>query len=132
MAQLADLHVAALLGLIRAHTSCYDAKVPDDPALPYNVLYTDNGQLSRSSLGVTSDRFELWFQVTSVGATRQQAGWAADKARADLLDQIPTVTGRHCGPITQDAPPQPVQRDDDLTPPVFYVTASYRLTSVPD
>lgn len=130
MAQLADAHVQALLSLVRAVVPCYDGKVPDEPSIPYTVIYPSQGDLGWASLEGDSTTLDLSFQITAVGLTRAQAGWAADKARVALLDKKPTVTGRACGQILQESS-VPIQRDDDVVPPVFYAINQYRLMSVP-
>lgn len=130
MAQLADAHVLALLALVRVNVPCYDGKVGDNPAVPYTVLYADLGTLERSSVDDASAFFNMSFQITAVGSTRQQAGWAADKARVALVGAAPSVSGRTTSMIVQESS-QPVIRDDDVVPPMFYAVATYRLVSVP-
>lgn len=131
MADLANDHAGAVVALLQgAGLTVYDARVPDSPTLPYVVLYAEPGLLQRSALAATSGWLDWPFQVTAVGKERSQAAWAAQKARAALVDVAPTVTGRTCSPILQDSS-QPITRDDDITPPVFYVAAGYRLLSVP-
>lgn len=126
------LHVAAVLALVDAvpNVNVYDAIVPNDPALPYVVVRTDTGPRTRSSILATSDRLDLTVWCTSVGATREQAQWVAEKVAGALLDVRPTVSGRQCFPI-ESVNSQPAQRDDAISPPLMYAVDEYRLTSIP-
>ncbi|MFW3477301.1 hypothetical protein [Streptomyces microflavus] len=68
-------------------------------------------------------------QVTCVGATAERALWVADKVRS-ALDGPLTVAGRRAWqPEDQGGPP--VQRDDDVTPPLFFVPVQYLIQSIP-
>lgn len=99
--------------------------------LPCVVLYPGglnelNGPVSDSH----ADAAPI-MQITSVGATVDQTEWARDKAAVALLDGAITVAGRaHAQPPVLEAS-QPVRRDDDVTPPVFYAVDLYRLSTTP-
>jgi hypothetical protein len=96
---------------------------------PYVVLYPDPGHAVTASLADDRTGFQAVFQLTCVGLTAEQALNVSDRARAALTD-APTVAGRASWrPEQLDG--QPVKRDDDITPPVFYAISRYRLRSIP-
>jgi hypothetical protein len=124
-------HIAALLALIQAAgVTVYDGAVPDRPTLPYAVLYADLGTHTAQSLANDPDWTDLRFQVTSVGVLPASARIVAEKSLGALLGVRPTVPGRRCGPIRHDSS-QPIQRDDDQQPPLFYATDQFTVSSVP-
>lgn len=70
------------------------------------------------------------FQVTSVGTTVEQAEWVADLCRGVLLGAPLTISGRTAD-LTMPTGGTPVQRDDDITPPVFYRADTYTVYTSP-
>lgn len=143
---LAREHVDGLFVLLRGNlppapappavqVRVYDADALVDaagkpPAAPYAVLYPDPGWPE----GTLGDRWRwllLGFQVTGVGATRRQAQWVADWARGVLLTQQPVVPGRVVHPLWQQEGSPPIDRDDDVSPPLFYAPVLYQMRSVP-
>jgi hypothetical protein len=95
----------------------------------YAVLYMDPGQSSTASLADDRSTFQGLFQVTCVGPTVEKCLWVADKVRTALFGTL-TVAGRAAWrPEEQGGPP--VQRDDDVTPPLYYLPVQYRLQSIP-
>lgn len=122
--------LAAQLGGLGEAVAVYRAKAPAAAVPPYVVLYAGPGR-HEGSLG---DRFRdlfLEFQITAVGTTSEQAEWAADAARLVLLTMQPTVPGRQVQPLWQVDSSQPVARDDDVTPPLFYLPVIYQMRSDP-
>jgi hypothetical protein len=93
----------------------------------YAVLYFDPGQSMTESLADARTDFACTFQMTCVGPTEEQALWVADKARAALHGQL-TVQGRTAWRPEELGGPG-VQRDDDVTPPLYFVPVQYRLQS---
>ncbi|MET7648371.1 hypothetical protein ABZS83_33065 [Streptomyces sp. NPDC005426] len=99
------------------------------PPDKYAVLYPDPGRAGRASLADDRTDFTGTFQVTCVGASVERALWVADRVR-QALDGPLTVEGRRAWqPEDQGGPP--VQRDDDVTPPVFFVPVQYLIQSIP-
>lgn len=102
--------------------------VPTDGS-PFVVLYPDPGQAMTASLADNRTNFATVVQLTCVGLTAEQAMNVSDRAMAVLSSPI-TVAGRvSWRPESLDG--QPVQRDDDVTPPNFYAVSRWRLRSVP-
>lgn len=93
----------------------------------YAVVYPDPGQVLTESLADSRTDLALWFQVTCVGPTAEQARWVANKVRSVLFSPL-SVSGRALWRAEELGGP-PVQRDDDVTPPLFYQPVQYRLRS---
>jgi hypothetical protein len=122
-------HIDAILAVLTAAgVTAYDAEAPADAPEKYAVVYPDPGTPS-GTLGDRHRHLLLEFQLTAVGRSREQAQWVADKARAVLLTTIPTVPGRVVQPLWQVGSPPPVQRDDDVQPPLYYQPVSYQMRS---
>lgn len=107
---------------------------PDDDAsqefVPYAVLYQGitpsiDGPVDDPDADVTSE-----YQVTSVGVTRAQASYIADKARHALLT-TPVVVPARFVQLLEWTQGRPAQRDDDVTPPLFYAIDSYEISTSP-
>lgn len=95
----------------------------------YAVLYVGQGRRSPGSLADDRTTLSLPFQVTSVGPTAEQALWVADRV-AEALAPVLAVDGRATWRVEEQGGP-PVQRDDGVTPPVYYLPVQYRLQSIP-
>ncbi|MFJ4852395.1 hypothetical protein [Streptomyces sp. NPDC088730] len=99
------------------------------PPGQFAVLYPDPGTARRASLAADRTDFVHLVQVTCVGASVERALWVADRVR-QALDGPLTVVGRKAWqPEDQGGPP--VQRDDDVTPPVYFVPVQYLIQSIP-
>jgi hypothetical protein len=99
------------------------------PPAQYTVLYPDPGTAVRESLADDRTDLATLMQVTCVGATVERALWVAGRVRAALSAPL-VVDGRACW-RPEDLGGPPVQRDDDVTPPVFFVPVQYQLRSTP-
>ena len=93
----------------------------------YAVLYFDPGRSVSESLADQRTDFHLSFQVTLVGPTAEKVRWASQRLR-DALHGPLTVAGRNAWRPEEDGGP-PVQRDDDVSPPLYYLPVQYRLQS---
>jgi hypothetical protein len=123
-----DAVTAALAGATPPMT-VYLGGAPQSAVPPYCVLYPDVGAPVRASLADDRVDFTGVVQVTCVGATAEQALNYSDRTHAALSGPL-TVSGRTAWrPEALDG--TPVQRDDDVTPPLFYAAARYRLRSTP-
>jgi hypothetical protein len=63
-----------------------------------------------------------------VGTTPRAAAAMQMTVRAALLDRVPTVAGRVCGPLREDQC-LPVQKDDTSGTDVYDAVCVYRFTS---
>jgi hypothetical protein len=102
---------------------------PPSTAPPYCVLYPEPGMPVRASLADDRVDYMTTVQITSVGETAEQALNYADRSAAAMSPALQVAGRTAWRPEHLDG--QPVQRDDDVTPPVFYAVARYRLRSTP-
>ncbi|MDX2749652.1 hypothetical protein PV413_03200 [Streptomyces scabiei] len=93
----------------------------------YVVLYFTPGQAVSESLADARTDFDCMFQVTCVAPTEERCLWLADKVRRALHAPV-AVTGRTTW-RPEDLGGPPMQRDDDVSPPLFYVPIQYHLKS---
>ncbi|GAA3416216.1 hypothetical protein GCM10018952_44520 [Streptosporangium vulgare] len=126
--------VGALLTFVQAGipAACdiYWAEADAGATPPFAVFYPDSGMKSSFHRTLVNEGpNELRYQVTSVGATPDQAAWMADKVAAVLLGATPTVAGRRVWPAVEEGS-QPVRRDDESTG-LFIATAQYLTRSDP-
>ncbi|MFJ8110427.1 hypothetical protein [Streptomyces sp. NPDC096132] len=99
------------------------------PPDKFAVLYPDPGMAVRASLADNRTDFDSTMQVTCVGSDVERALWVAARVRQALTTPL-AVEGRTCWPA-EDLGGPPVQRDDDVTPPVYFVPVQYRICSIP-
>jgi hypothetical protein len=96
---------------------------------PCAVLHMRPGGEMFSSMGCADTDATLPFQVTCVGKTAAQARIVADKVAEALDGATLTVSGREIFRVRR--PRGPIggapERDDDVTPPLFYIPAYYSL-----
>lgn len=117
--------------LISALTSIGGLKVgrgqkPDgDP--PYAVVYGIPGGRTAGTLDDPHEDAEMVYQVTCVGTTSEQAEWVTDRALG-LAKGFP-ATGLIVSDVEVFLPG--IQRDDDVTPPLFYATPRFTFRVTP-
>jgi len=133
-----QLFTDAILTKLRANPQTLDvgdsqAPASPSPAFPYAVLYplispelTDDGGTLRDP---NAHRI-LEYQITSVGTTREQAQWCADKMRVALFASPLVVAGSSPWFISISALGE-IERDDDLDPPLWYANESIAIPSSP-
>lgn len=115
-----------------------DAVVPDGweagraPSnfYPYGVLYVGTTLMQGSLVNPKEDGLYR-LQVTSVGKDRAGAEWLRDRVRPILLDVTIEIDGFAVA-WTELATSQPIFRDDDVTPPLFYAVDVVNLFVTPD
>ncbi|MCG6499462.1 hypothetical protein [Kitasatospora sp. A2-31] len=126
-------HLEAVRGaLAAAQLTVYLGGAPAGPApLPktFAVLYPGPGSASPSSLADDRTTLDLLLQVTCVATTPEGALGTADRVRAALAAPV-AVAGRATWRAEELGGP-PLQRDDDVTPPLFYLPVQFRLRSIP-
>lgn len=93
----------------------------------YVALYFDPGQSLPESLADQRTDFALSFQVTAVGPTAEKCRWATQRTRAALHAPL-AVAGRTAW-RTEELGGPPIQRDDDVSPPLYYLPVQFRLQS---
>ncbi|MEU9415157.1 hypothetical protein [Streptomyces sp. NPDC048272] len=108
-----------------------DGGAPPAASIPqsgiYAALYFGPGQSVSESLADARTDFALDFQVTYVAPTAEKVLWAVQRGRVALHGPI-AVAGRSAWrPEEQGGPP--MDRDDDVSPPLFYLPVQYRLQS---
>lgn len=107
-----------------------DAEALDTFDLPYSVVYPlFVAELDGPMNDTTADGW--WeYQVTAVGQTREQAEGLAEAIEPLILATTFTVSGYVLGPVVR-SDTIPVERDDDVQPPLFYQTKMYRIWVTP-
>ncbi|MGA5635079.1 hypothetical protein [Streptomyces lydicamycinicus] len=93
----------------------------------YAVLYFDPGTVGRESLADRRTDLAVLFQVTCVGPTAEQCLWVAQQVRRALYGRL-AVDGRAAFRPEELGGP-PLSRDDDVSPPLFFLPVQYRLNS---
>lgn len=123
-----DAVVTALAG---AGLAVGDGGAPLAASIPstgiYVAVYFDPGQSLSESLADARTDYALSFQVTCVGPTAEKCRWAAQRTRMALHAPL-TVAGRASWRPEELGGP-PIQRDDDVSPPLYYLPVQYRLQS---
>ncbi len=129
-------HVTALMSALGAGLDAYlVGDVPPEPATPYVVLTPSGGHPDRDTLAGGRSRLDMTFSVTAVGASPDEALWAADAARDRLLDVRLSIPGRRSWPVVH-GDSQPVRQDplhvaDGTGRPLLICVDTYGLASVP-
>lgn len=96
----------------------------------FAVLYPDPGMAVCESLADDRTDFDSTVQITCVGGDPVRALWMADRVRKALAAAPLTVDGRSCWP-PEDLGGPPLARDDDVTPPLYFIPVQYRIRSTP-
>lgn len=93
----------------------------------YVVVYAAPGMSVAESLADRRTDFEGIVQVTCVGPDEERCLWLADKTRAALWGPL-AVAGRVAFRAEEMGGP-PVQRDDDVTPPLYFTPIQFMIRS---
>jgi hypothetical protein len=122
---------AILAALGSAGLAVGDGVAPDPvPAEQmYVVLYTEPGQVLTESLADQRTDLGLGFQLTCVAPTAERVRWLVHHCRTALFPPL-TIAGRSAWRAEELGGP-PIQRDRDVTPPLFYQPVQYRLQTTP-
>jgi hypothetical protein len=123
-------HVDAVLAALAAAELVAGLGVaPPGQAPPYVAVYPDPGQSLPGSLADPLSYYQGTVQLTCVGETAEQALSVSDRARTVL--SVPLSVDGRAGWRPEELGGPPVQRDDDVTPPLYYAAVQYRLRSTP-
>jgi hypothetical protein len=123
-------HWSAVMSLLSG-VKAYETRAPAGTAPPYVVIHPDQGTATTTRFDTASDWRNWSFQTDCVGTTVEQAQWMAEKVEAALLDKKPAVTGRVCGPI-RSIVARPMDRDEDVQPPLFLARTLWAFPSLPN
>jgi hypothetical protein len=131
--QLDELHAQAGLALLHANP---DLVVYDDEKVPpgttrYVRVYTHIERPAAhdgNKLTGNSDTFVTRWYCHCVGENDASARAVAMQVRSSLLDVRPTITGRNCGKIRQEAA-LPARRDEKARPLIVDLCQVYKLTT---
>jgi hypothetical protein len=94
---------------------------PDGKVHAYAVLYAGAGRAFGGRMVAAPGQTDWTFQVTCVGGDDNRALWCVDKIRAALTGAPLAVSGTSAGRIRELTNPGPVRRDDDVSPPRYYL-----------
>lgn len=109
-----------------------DGKAPlstdEKVVAPCAVLHFRPGGEMFESVGCMAEDAAVRFQVTCVGRTAAQARIVADEVAEALEGATLTVSGRAVYRVRRTSPVGGApERDDDVSPPLFYIPALYSL-----
>jgi hypothetical protein len=104
------------------------AAKPDGAGSKWAVIHPF-GQDEATSIADPHAGMLYTVQVMSFGLGPEQAEWVADRARAALLVSL-AIEGRTWIGV-QHEPSPPLARDDDVSPPVFYLSETFRIRTSP-
>ena len=122
-------HAEAVLGLLNADPDLTAAIGKGGPGVNV-VLYPDPGADESSSLIPWQD-VVVYIPLHAVGTGPEQALGVMDRVRSILTGAKPSVSGRSVHPMWQEQGPSPLQRDDDVQPPLYVSFAEYGIRSSP-
>jgi hypothetical protein len=121
-------HTAAVItALATTGRPVGDAVAPPAASAPYVVVYPQGGNRD-GPIGDPDSDAGLVYQFTCVGRDRQGAQWMADRVAEAVRNVV--IPGRGVMRV-EPLNDSPVERDTDVTPPLFYVTPIYRLHTTP-
>jgi hypothetical protein len=106
-------------------TATYEGVVTDRPDR-YVAVFTNSGMRSADRLTGPHSVTTMTVIVHSVGTTPDQCSLVAERVFAQLVDFTPTIDGVRCRRISPEAS-QPMQRDDDISPPLYYSVDEFDL-----
>ena len=106
-----------------------DATTPSDDARPYAVLWPLFIADLDGPLGAPDVDGWQHYQLTCVGDTREQSEGLADELRVTVKADY-TVPGFLTKPLLLEDV-VPTERDDDVQPPVFYQSFTFRVFVTP-
>jgi len=122
-------HTEGVITALEAAELVVGLGIKPDAASKKWVVIHPFGQDEANSIAEPHGGLLYTVQVMSFGLGPEQAEWVADRARATLLAGI-SVTGRTVLGVEHEPSP-PLSRDDDVQPPVFYLSETFRFRTTP-
>lgn len=122
-------HSAAVIAALEAADLAVGlGQKPEGAGTKYAVLSTF-GDVEPSSVSEPYGAFIWTGQLMCVGQGPEQAEWVSDRARSVLLGPL-SITGRTWISVSHEPGP-PLQRDEDVNPPLFWLSETYRILTHP-
>ena len=63
--------------------------------------------------------------VRVVATTRAAVRSVVDTVKTAMVGHVLTIAGRICGPLAVEPGPHPIERDDDVSPPLFWADLDF-------
>jgi hypothetical protein len=82
-----------------------------------------DGRLTSTEDDVSDGTYRVIVRVVATDRAGVRA--AADAVKAGLVGQVLTIADRNCGPISKDAGPDQIERDDKVSPPLFFADLDF-------
>lgn len=60
-----------------------------------------------------------------VAETRAAVRSVLDVLKSQVVGETLTISGRRCGPVEVESGPHPIERDDDVSPPLFWADLDF-------
>lgn len=123
---------AIIASLEAADLTVGDGVAPKSPdaktfVAPCIVLYTRAGGFKSGTLAQPDVDGDMRFQLTAVGRLAAEARWYADRAHAALTNHPIEVDNRLICRVRRMWIASTIERDDDVTRPLFYLPVEYGL-----
>lgn len=96
----------------------------------YATVFTDTGTPTVDRYVAPYHRLDTTFWVHYVASDPEQAEALTERGDAQLINWVPEVAGWQCRRV-RPAAAQPIQMDDTVKPPLFFVAKQYDLTAYP-
>lgn len=108
----------------------WQGQAGDSTFIPYVVVYGLGGGDLDGAIDYGAEDGTVRYQLSSIGATAEQAEWVADASRIALLAASLAVTGRRLSHLDfYDL--GAALRDDQQQPPLFQVAERFSVMTTP-
>lgn len=124
-----EAHAAAVFAALRAVGLEVGDGTGDGLARPHAVVHLIPGRPYTTSARQDLDGRHVDVPIVIVGDSARSCRWMSQKLEDVLLDQVVIVAGRTTAPCGRIAS-TPAFPTNDLTPPAWTATDTYRITSV--
>ncbi len=96
----------------------------------YCTWFSNSGLVDATRLAGPFDQRRITYWVHSVASTAEQARLVADHVDDQLINWVPEIDGWNCRRLTPAAS-QPVQRDSDIHPALYFQVDQFDLWTQP-